>query len=220
MLTEHVSLDLKGRIDAYNLNTTLVSNSQVTEIQDRMNYAVMLGLVYRFGETPKPQKTMTPVLAPAPIVVVDEDNDSISDNLDQCPHTLTNVPVDKNGCPLPAFSLTLAFEFARFTLQDLTDKPTFDVVAFLQANPDYKVVITGHTDNVGQMSFNQQLSEQRAKSAASYLIKNSISAERILTTGRGSEQPIASNETESGRAMNRRIVVDFYNPTNAAKERP
>jgi outer membrane protein OmpA-like peptidoglycan-associated protein len=66
------------------------------------------------------------------------------------------------------------------------------------------IEISGHTDNVGSNLYNQQLSEDRAKSVVEYLIDNGIDAGRLTYAGYGEEQPIATNETEEGRQMNRR----------------
>lgn len=72
--------------------------------------------------------------------------------------------------------------------------------------PNYQVAINGHTDDVGEEADNLRLSEQRAESVKAYLIQQGISAERITTKGFGEERPVASNETETGRAENRRTT--------------
>lgn len=74
-------------------------------------------------------------------------------------------------------------------------------------NSNINILITGHTDDVGKEDWNLKLSENRAKAVADYLIKKGISAERIAFEGKGSTYPIASNETEKGREMNRRVEI-------------
>lgn len=69
------------------------------------------------------------------------------------------------------------------------------------------VIITGYTDNVGSGEYNQRLSEDRAKSVGDYLTSQGISSNRIVTEGRGKLDPVASNQTEQGRAMNRRVTI-------------
>ena len=64
--------------------------------------------------------------------------------------------------------------------------------------------MSGHTDNVGDKKSNQLLSENRAKAVYDYLVKNGIPADRLTTKGYGDTQPIANNDTEAGRAENRR----------------
>jgi len=78
------------------------------------------------------------------------------------------------------------------------------LIAFLKTNPKLTIEIGGHTDNVGKPKDNQLLSENRAKSVKDYLVENGIEANRLTTKGYGDTNPIASNETETGRAENRR----------------
>lgn len=75
-----------------------------------------------------------------------------------------------------------------------------------QYNSTY-IDIYGHTDSTGSEAYNQQLSEQRASSVASYLESRGVQAARIGTRGYGETQPIASNDTDAGRAANRRVEI-------------
>jgi len=67
--------------------------------------------------------------------------------------------------------------------------------------------VTGHTDNTGSAALNQRLSEARASSVARYLESQKVVAQRFVTTGHGFRQPIASNDTPEGRALNRRVEI-------------
>ena len=78
------------------------------------------------------------------------------------------------------------------------------LLTLLQQNPQMKVEIGGHTDNVGSAEHNLLLSEKRAKAVFDYLISKGIRADRLQFAGYGYSKPIASNDTEEGRAMNRR----------------
>lgn len=80
----------------------------------------------------------------------------------------------------------------------------------LNEYPGTDVVIVGHTDERGSEGDNQALSERRARVAADYLGSQGVSASRITTRGLGETEPVASNETESGRQANRRIEVAIY----------
>ena len=80
----------------------------------------------------------------------------------------------------------------------------------LQENPDTEVLIVGHTDAVGSDSYNQNLSEQRASSAAAILASSGVPRDRIRTSGRGEMEPIADNESEAGRQQNRRVEVAIF----------
>lgn len=80
------------------------------------------------------------------------------------------------------------------------------VIDTLQRHPNTRVHIEGHTDSDGSNSYNQQLSENRAKNVAFHLMDNGISRDRIITYGYGEERPIASNATAEGKRMNRRVT--------------
>ncbi|HEU4562378.1 MAG TPA: OmpA family protein [Longimicrobium sp.] len=80
----------------------------------------------------------------------------------------------------------------------------------LQRYPGTEVLIVGHTDNVGTDAYNMTLSQRRADSARSYLISMGVPGERIRTSGRGESEPVASNETESGRQQNRRVEIAIF----------
>jgi OOP family OmpA-OmpF porin len=71
--------------------------------------------------------------------------------------------------------------------------------------PTADIEIAGHTDSDGEDGFNQALSEKRAQAVADYLVKAGLPANRFIATGYGSSQPIASNDTDEGKAQNRRI---------------
>ena len=87
-------------------------------------------------------------------------------------------------------------------------KQELDNLAFLMnQSPEINIHIDGHTDNEGEMEFNNELSEQRANSVKKYLTGKGIASERITTKGHGFEKPISSNETEKGKAINRRIEI-------------
>lgn len=81
------------------------------------------------------------------------------------------------------------------------------VVPDLKACPDAKLTVVGHTDNTGTDAINAPLSEARAKSVTAYLVSQGIAADAITSKGEGSSNPVASNDTEAGRAQNRRTEI-------------
>lgn len=83
--------------------------------------------------------------------------------------------------------------------------------------PDSDVLIIGHTDATGSDAYNQGLSVRRADAAATYLISEGVARTRVGTYGLGESEPVASNDTESGRATNRRVEVAIY-ASRAARE--
>jgi outer membrane protein OmpA-like peptidoglycan-associated protein len=69
------------------------------------------------------------------------------------------------------------------------------------------IEVAGHTDSVGDAAYNQQLSVQRANAVAGYLSSRGVTQQRMIVTGAGETRPIASNDTEAGRAQNRRVEI-------------
>ncbi|MCB9336287.1 MAG: PD40 domain-containing protein [Flavobacteriales bacterium] len=96
------------------------------------------------------------------------------------------------------------FETAKYDLKPQSKVELDKLIAFLKANPNLKIELSGHTDNVGDKKSNQLLSENRAKAVYNYLTQNGVPTDRLTTKGYGDAQPIASNDTEEGRAENRR----------------
>ena len=74
---------------------------------------------------------------------------------------------------------------------------------------DTRLTVTGHTDSTGARDYNYNLSNRRATSVANYLAGAGIDQSRLITQGVGPDQPIASNDTEQGRAMNRRVELQI-----------
>jgi len=85
------------------------------------------------------------------------------------------------------------------------------LVTFLNKYPDRMVAIEGHTDSVGSDEYNQQLSQRRAESVRSYLVRQGIGSERLTTLGKGESDPIAGNDSATGRQQNRRVEVVISN---------
>jgi outer membrane protein OmpA-like peptidoglycan-associated protein len=81
------------------------------------------------------------------------------------------------------------------------------LIIALKENPRIKIEIGGHTDNVGNDDKNLELSVNRAKAVMDYLIKKGITKERLLFKGYGESEPIASNNTEDGKQLNRRVEI-------------
>lgn len=96
------------------------------------------------------------------------------------------------------------YEFNSYELKDISKLELDKLVALLNKNTEIQIEIGGHTDNKGTKEYNQKLSENRAKSVYDYLIEKGISASRLSYKGYNFSEPIASNDTEEGRAKNRR----------------
>ena len=99
------------------------------------------------------------------------------------------------------------FDFNKATLRADSDPVLQKVQALLQARPDLKLEVQGHTDNVGGADYNQKLSESRAKSVVDWLHGNGIDAAHLSAHGYGLTMPVADNDTDLGRAKNRRVEL-------------
>lgn len=99
------------------------------------------------------------------------------------------------------------FDYDKFELKNTSYTELNRVVQLLQRSPSLSIEIAGHTDNQGSDSYNQKLSENRAQSVKDYLIEKGVPAKRVSIKGYGSSSPIATNDTEEGRAANRRIEM-------------
>ena len=99
----------------------------------------------------------------------------------------------------------LFFATNKTTILPESEAAMQDLYDLMAENPTLRIRITGHTDNVGSDKANQKLSEGRAKSVRDSLIKRGIKADRIEADGKGETQPITTNDTEEGRAQNRRV---------------
>jgi len=99
----------------------------------------------------------------------------------------------------------VTFDHRRTTLSEDSKKLLDEAASILQKYPEVKVSIEGYTDSVGKPDFNRLLSEHRANVVRDYLIERGIEADRLVAVGRGEENPIVSNATPYGRALNRRI---------------
>ncbi|HYC85939.1 MAG TPA: OmpA family protein, partial [Chryseosolibacter sp.] len=97
------------------------------------------------------------------------------------------------------------FDFDKFTLKQESFIELNKVVEFLKHNPTVEIEISGHTDNKGSDEYNTNLSQGRSQEVVNYLISQGIQAERLSAHGYGESKPIDSNETDDGRANNRRV---------------
>jgi outer membrane protein OmpA-like peptidoglycan-associated protein len=101
----------------------------------------------------------------------------------------------------------IEFDTGKATLKPESMKVLGDVLSLLQAQPDWKMEIEGHTDSTGTKSGNQMLSQQRAAAVVAWLVQNGIPPARLAAVGLGDTKPIADNGTDAGRAKNRRVEL-------------
>jgi outer membrane protein OmpA-like peptidoglycan-associated protein len=108
------------------------------------------------------------------------------------------------------FQSGLLFDFDSDRVKTEAGANLKNLAASLDKYPNSSLLIVGHTDAVGSDSYNQTLSDKRARSTAAYLANQGVSAARLQMVGRGETEPVASNDDESGRQKNRRVEVAIY----------
>lgn len=103
------------------------------------------------------------------------------------------------------------FETGKADLKSGATANLSKLAGFLAQQPDRSLVIEGHTDSIGSDSYNQVLSQNRADSVKAFLLGQGVAANRITAVGKGESTPVASNDSASGRQMNRRVEVVIAN---------
>ncbi len=106
----------------------------------------------------------------------------------------------------------LLFNSGGANLEQASERRLIPLLQYLQGNPKREIIIEGHTDSMGNEAVNRRLSLQRAETVKAFLIQNGIDASRIESRGLGEEAPIASNTTNAGRKLNRRVEVVIKTP--------
>jgi outer membrane protein OmpA-like peptidoglycan-associated protein len=97
------------------------------------------------------------------------------------------------------------FDSGKYDLKDESHEALSLLYRFMHANPEVLVEINAHTDNVGSDQFNQHLSDERANSVVKYLVSLGVDSSRLIPQGFGETKPVAPNDTEEGKALNRRV---------------
>jgi outer membrane protein OmpA-like peptidoglycan-associated protein len=126
------------------------------------------------------------------------------------------LDVPKSDSPLSTFIpeegkiVTLSriyFEFDRTDFMPRAIIQLEQLLSFMDQHPKMKIEIIGHTDNFGTADYNQDLSQRRSKAVLRWLISKGINSERLSSSGKGSTEPISTNETSLGRSLNRRVDI-------------
>lgn len=225
-----IRTELLFRSDMHDGDRTSETNNNALN-----EFVASVGLMIPIGAGPVPPPP-PPEEAPVEVVPavepIDSDGDGVPDDLDKCPDTPAGTAVDADGCPLPAPKpecktpepgqpITLEgcaagdkivlrgvnFEFNRDVLT-VNAKTILDSVSdAMNSATNVRVEVGGHTDAKGTDEYNQALSERRAESVVQYLIGKGIAADRMQSKGYGEAEPIADNETDEGRELNRRVEL-------------
>lgn len=178
---------------------------------------VRLGLMVPIGADPTPAPAPPVESAPAPAVVPDSDGDGVADDRDRCPDTSAGLTVDAEGCPpppVPAAGLApVLFPFDQHQLTDAARQQLRAALPTLRdglaASKTQRLALAGHTDWLGTEGYNQALSERRARSVRDFLVTQGLDRQRIQTDAYGETRPAVSNDSEEGRARNRRVDLQW-----------
>lgn len=169
-----------------------------------------------------PVDPVVPVAPVAPVVVVqepvdiDSDGDGVVDRLDACPGTPRNLVVDARGCPIEVpvadelnMELRVFFDNDKSVIKPQFRPEVAKVAEKMGEYPNATARIEGHASKTGpSAAYNQRLSEARAVAVKSMLANEfGVAPNRMSTVGYGYDRPIAPNDTEEGRAMNRRVYA-------------
>ncbi|MFZ6045476.1 OmpA family protein [Pseudomonas sp. CR3202] len=156
----------------------------------------------------------------------DADGDGVFDRRDSCPNTPPNMPVSVNGCPERTYPQSPAevppaqdevivlsdmgnvlFDFDSAELTASARDQLAGIANRLTSANLVGVKVVGHTDSAGSDTYNQGLSERRARSVADFLASQGVPADKLTTEGMGERQPVADNGSDEGRARNRRVEL-------------
>lgn len=158
----------------------------------------------------------------------DRDGDGVMDRVDNCPDE--PGPAENQGCKkrqlvqITAQRLEILdmvyFQSGKSKLLRRSNPLLNNIAAVLNAHPEIeRIIIEGHTDNVGSDKLNLRLSQQRAEAVRNYLVKKGfVDAKRVEARGHGESKPIATNETSEGRATNRRVEFNILGPSGSVEE--
>jgi outer membrane protein OmpA-like peptidoglycan-associated protein len=104
-------------------------------------------------------------------------------------------------------ALYINFDTGKSTIKPESKAIINQIVEMMKANPDLKVSVEGHTDNVGNPKSNKTLSDERAKAVVAAIVAQGVDGKRLSAAGHGQDKPIVDNKTEEGRAKNRRVEL-------------
>lgn len=142
----------------------------------------------------------------------DTDKDGVPDYKDICVKTPFTLQVDLQGCRLND-TLALTFKIDSAEILPISDIILEEFSKFMLNNTGYKVEIIGHTDSDGSILHNDDLSKRRALSTKKALVEHGIDASRLIVSGQGELEPVATNKTPVGKQANRRIEVRIFYKT-------
>lgn len=213
-----VGLGLQGKVAkhwsarAQVVYRTDYDSDSIPGTEEFRDFIYSVGMSFDFGgkaAEPAPAPAAAPPPPPPPPPNPDLDGDGVPNERDKCPNTRPGAVVDLDGCEVEA---VIELEGVNFDFDKATIRPEGKAIlngaaALLQKHNRVVVEVAGHTDSIGSEEYNQGLSERRANAVKDYLVAQGVTATRLTARGYGELRPIASNDTEEGRAENRRVEL-------------
>jgi len=189
----------------YNQNFNANLQDGTNEFHDMV---INLGFVVPFGPKPVAPVAVAEAPAPAPVAVadcstMDDDNDGVNNCDDLCPTTLPGVQVSIKGC----WIVDVKFDNDKDIVKPEYLGNLDSTAQTIKEHPELRIEIQGHTSKTGGFKHNMKLSERRAMAVKNYLV-NGNDFPNLTTRGYGWTQPIDTNDTEEGRANNRRVQLE------------
>ena len=173
------------------------ANINGQRIDNLINNTFTIGINYYFGAAPKAHPMAA---APLPAPVVAEATPAAAPAPTEREVIMHETPVHLDGAN---------FKTNGYVLNHTADDRLMQVVDFSKKHPTANINVAGYTDSTGSKATNSKLSQNRANVVKKFLVQHGVDANRIQTVGYGSENPVASNKTAAGRAMNRHTEVSY-----------
>ncbi len=198
-------------------NSQLTTRQLPVEIANNSNTPLKSRITIQYKDENGVYNQSTAVNGKGDITIPDKDNVEVIFESDG--HVPKKIIVNKSDSQLkvvldqiqPGKAVVvdnIHFDFDKWYIRKDSINILDKLVEMLKAHPNLKVEVWGHTDSIGDDTYNQKLSEKRADAVCDYIIKHGISPERISAKGFGESKPIAPNDTKEGRQKNRR--TEFY----------
>lgn len=192
-------------------------------------WMLAIGLQMPFGSNPEPSEPEEIIIEePQIIAVLDTDGDGVDDSRDQCPQTIVGVAVDTNGCEpkseepiqqcsddivtdiecLPREMAVVLFGSDSASLSNKGKATLTRLADQMKAIDNFSVIVTGHTDSLGDADYNLALSYRRAEAVKVFLVHKGVPEDRVRVATLGESAPTSDNDTLEGRQKNRRVVAE------------
>ncbi|MDD1643646.1 MAG: OmpA family protein [Methylococcaceae bacterium] len=188
-----------------NFNSSSLLQSGTNEYHDMV---VNVGFVIPLGPKPQPVVAEAPAPAPTPVAVpdcstMDDDHDGVNNCDDLCPTTLPGAAVSIRGC----WIVDVKFDNDKAVIKPEYFGNLDNAAKLIKEHPELKIEIQGHTSKTGGFKHNMNLSHRRADAVKKYLVDGEH-LPNLTTEGYGWTRPIDTNDTEQGRANNRRVQLE------------